>query len=67
MTDLDGLNVVTEKSERQLQERQLVDYRSHREKCLQWLLSVGKEPDKYDGYAFQTVKSRAHRMDYLAL
>lgn len=64
MTDLDGIRVVTGKSEEQLQERQLVDYRSHREKCLQWLLSVGKEPDTYDGYAFQTVKARANRLDY---
>ncbi|WP_251328495.1 hypothetical protein [Haloplanus pelagicus] len=56
MTDLDGITVVTEPSEESLNERQLSDYRSQREDCLKWLLTFGKNPDKVEGYAFETVR-----------
>jgi len=46
MSDLDDYPVVTENSESFLNHRQLLDYRSEREDCLQWLLTYGKEPDK---------------------
>jgi hypothetical protein len=42
-----------------LNHRQLLDYRSEREDCLQWLLTYGKEPDKAEGYAKGTVKPRS--------
>lgn len=64
MTDLDDIRVVTGPSEEQLNERQFVDYRSQREKCLKWLLSMGKDPEAFEGYAFQTVRARGNRMDY---
>lgn len=64
MTDLDDLRVLTEPTEERLNERQLVDYRSQREKCLRWLLARGKDPETFDGYAFQTVRARGCRMDY---
>ena len=38
MIDLDDYPVVTENSESFLNHRQLLDYRSEREDCLQWLL-----------------------------
>lgn len=60
---LDDLPVVTEPSEDYLNPRQLSDYRNHREDCLTWLLTFGKNPDSAEGYAFQTVKARAYRMD----
>lgn len=63
MTDLDGITVVLGPSEEFLNDRQLVDYRSHREACLQWLLTFGKDPDEVDGYARSTVNTRASRMD----
>lgn len=63
MIDLDGYPVVTENSESFLNHRQLLDYRSEREDCLQWLLTYGKEPDKAEGYAKGTVKPRSYRMD----
>ncbi|ELY95118.1 XerC/D-like integrase [Natrialba hulunbeirensis JCM 10989] len=63
MTDLDGISVVTEPCEELLNERQLSDYRSQREDCLKWLLTFGKNPDKVNGYAFETVRARAYRMD----
>lgn len=34
-----------------------------REECLSWLLTFGKDPSRVEGYAFETVKARSHRMD----
>lgn len=63
MTDLDGITVFTEPSEGSLNEHQISDYRSQREDCLKRLLTFGKDPDKVEGYAFETVRARAYRMD----
>ncbi|MFC7074235.1 tyrosine-type recombinase/integrase [Halovenus rubra] len=63
MTELDGITVVTEPSEKILNNRQLSDYEHQRKDCLEWLLTFGKNPDKVDGYAFETVRARAYRMD----
>lgn len=59
----DGIKLVTEPSEKLLNERQYLDYRSEREQCLDWLLTFGKNPETADGYAKTTVSSRASRMD----
>ncbi|WP_435319001.1 site-specific recombinase xerd [Haloarchaeobius sp. TZWSO28] len=63
MTEFGAIRVVTEPSTEFLNQRQLVDYRAHREDCLRWLLTFGKDPDKVEGYAHSTVKARAARMD----
>lgn len=60
---LEGIAIVPEPSEKILNERQLVDYRTEREQCLEWLLTFGKDPSSGDGYAYLTVKNRASRMD----
>jgi integrase len=64
MTDFGDIRVVTEPSQEYLNKRQQVDYRSRREDCIEWLLTVGKDPEKADGYAHETVRSRGARMDY---
>ena len=63
MDSLEEYPVVTEPSEAYLNQRQLVDYRSERENCLEWLLTFGKNPDRAEGYAEGTVKPRSYRMD----
>jgi site-specific recombinase XerD len=63
MIDLSEFPVVTEPSEEFLNQRQLLDYRSEREECLQWLLTYGRNPEKAEGYAKGTVKPRCYRMD----
>lgn len=63
MADLDGITVVPEPSADRLNQRQLLDYRTTRKNCLSWLLVFGIKPKKGEGYAFETVKPRAHRMD----
>ncbi|MFP9191114.1 tyrosine-type recombinase/integrase [Natrialbaceae archaeon A-CW1-1] len=60
---LDEVTIVTRPSADQLNQRQQIDYESVRKRCLGWLLAVGKEPDKADGYALGTVKPRSQRMD----
>lgn len=62
MVDLSDVKVVTSKCRQKLNERQLIDYRSQREACLTWLLSVGKNPNQATGYAKGTVAPRAYRM-----
>jgi integrase len=63
MSGVEDVTLVPEPSEEYLGERQLFDYREHRKKCIKWLLGIGKNPDKAEGYAFQTVYNRAYRMD----
>ena len=60
---LDEIKLVPEPSEELLNERQYLDYRSERERCLDWLLTFGKDPEKAEGYATSTVENRASRMD----
>jgi len=57
------LPYVTEVAKEKLNPRQLLDYEDERTSCLQWLLSVGKNPKKGEGYAVGTVKPRSYRMD----
>ena len=59
----EGISVVPEPSEKLLNQRQRVDYRTDREQCLEWLLTFGKDPNSAEGYAYSTVKNRASRMD----
>ena len=48
---LDGLPVIPRPTMKRLTGRQLIDYKSHREKLLLWMLNRGKQPDKGQGYA----------------
>lgn len=61
--DVDDLPLVPNPSEKLLNPRQVVDYREHRRKLLQWLLHIGKDPQKAEGYAYNTVFNRSSRMD----
>ncbi len=63
MDEISELPVVTEVAEEYLNPRQLLDYEDERKDCLRWLLSIGKRPEKGEGYAFGTVKPRSYRMD----
>jgi integrase len=63
MSGLDVIPGVSNPSASFLNHRQLLDYRSEREQCIEWLLAIGKNPDRGEGYAEGTVKSRSYRMD----
>lgn len=55
------ISVVPKSHDGVLTEKQLVDYRDHRERFLSWLLNEGKEPKMGEGYAPYTVYSDAYR------
>jgi integrase len=63
MFERPDLPFITERSEAFLNQRQIEDYKSERRDCLEWLLSLGKNPARGEGYAFGTVKPRSYRMD----
>ncbi len=67
MNAVDDVKLVPEPTKEQLNERQLVDYRQHRTDMVQWMLHLGKDPDKAEGYALDTVRARAHRIDMYGL
>jgi len=60
---VDGMVIVPEKTEKMLNQRQLVDYREYRKKLLKWLAHLGKDPEKAEGYAPDTANQRAYRID----
>lgn len=60
---VDGIVLVTEDSQEYLNPRQEVTYREHRRELAEWMLSLGKNPDKADGYSYSTAKNRMNRLD----
>jgi len=60
---VDGMVIVPAKTEKMLNQRQLVDYREYRKKLLKWLAHLGKDPEKAEGYAPDTANQRAYRID----
>lgn len=61
--DFDGIPVTTEASEKQLNKKQLLDYRESRGDFLSWLLAFGKNPETATGYSRETVRRTAYRTD----
>jgi len=61
--NLDDISVIPYPTRQLLNNRQLEDYRVHRTNMLEWLLHVGKEPDWAEGYAHETTKRDAYRLD----
>lgn len=63
MGEVAGIPLVPEPTEELLNTRQVVDYESHREDLLNWLLHVGKNPERAEGYSRSTLKNDAYRLD----
>lgn len=55
--------VVSLKTERQLNDKQLFDFQSKQHKFVNWLLTFGKNPDEVKGYAEETIKRSMKRTD----
>jgi hypothetical protein len=49
-----GIRVIGEPTGAELTERQISDYRTHREKFIKWILNLGKDPERGEGYAETT-------------
>lgn len=56
-----SIKLVPEPNVEQLNKRQLVDYREHRHAFVQWLRSVGKTPEKREGYSDYTVYETVYK------
>jgi integrase len=61
--NIDGIVLVTEDAEHLLNQRQLTDYKEHRRTLIKWMLNLGKDPKKAEGYAWDTVRQRAYKLD----
>ncbi|MFC4359297.1 tyrosine-type recombinase/integrase [Halobium salinum] len=59
----EDIKLVPKPAEKQLNQRQLLDYETHRETYLEWLYHLGKNPDQAEGYSQSTVKRDAYRLD----
>jgi tryptophanyl-tRNA synthetase len=60
---VDGIVLVTDDAKEHLNPRQEVTYREHRRELVEWMLALGKNPDKAVGYSHSTVKNRMNRLD----
>lgn len=58
-----GITLVPEPSKPYLNEKQELDYRSHRRDLLRWCLTQGKKPAKAEGYSEETIRVRAGHID----
>jgi hypothetical protein len=63
MSALDEVSFIPSTTAERLNERQLIDYRHERVECLKWLLGLGKNPDRVEGYAESTAQNHAYRTD----
>ena len=55
--------IISAKTEAYLNQRQLEDYRNHRIQLIKWLVHLGKDPETAQGYAFDTARQRAYKID----
>jgi len=51
MGNLDPIQIVTEPAAEYLNQRQRLDYEQERKASLEWLLTLGKNPQSGEGYA----------------
>ena len=56
-----GIMVIPETHESVLTDKQLINYKEHRTKFLSWLLNVGKDPERAEGYSPHTIYGTAYR------
>ena len=61
--NIDGIVLVPEDSENFLNQRQLADYKEHRKTLIEWMLHLGKDPERAGGYAFDTARQRSYKLD----
>ena len=60
---VDGITVVPRPTRERLGERELTDYIEYREKFIKWVLNLGKNPEKGNGYSAHTAHARCARAD----
>lgn len=61
--ELDDIRLVTDDTKEKLNQRQLMDNEAFREELAKWMLNIGKNPSKAEGYSTETVQQRLYRID----
>lgn len=59
----EGIVLVTDAAAENLNPREEIAYREHRRELAEWLLNLGKNPGKANGYSYSTAKSRMNKLD----
>ena len=60
---IEDIVVVPKKSELMLNQRQLEDYRQFRKQMIKWIVNLGKNPKRAEGYAYDTARQRCYKID----
>lgn len=60
---IEELPIIPQPAATRLNDKQQTIYRDHREKLARWAVTIGKSPDKGEGYTQETVKRRLYRLD----
>lgn len=60
---VDGIPLVTKEANEYLNPKQEITYREHRRELAEWMLVLGKNPEKAEGYSHSTVETRMNRLD----
>jgi hypothetical protein len=63
MSDNHEINAVPDKTKSRLKDRQHTDYQAYMQQMVDWLLNIGKNPDKAQGYSNYTVKTAVYQID----
>lgn len=56
-----SIKIVPESNREHLNKKQLVDYKEHRSEFIEWLRSIGKNPEKREGYSDYTAYETAYK------
>ena len=63
MSNQNEVKAVPEKTKKRLNDRQLTDYENYMQQLVDWLLNIGKNVDKAEGYSSHTVETAVYQID----
>jgi Phage integrase, N-terminal SAM-like domain. len=60
---LQGIVLLTSEASKYLNPREEIAYKQHRRELAEWMLNLGKDPAKAEGYSHSTAKNRMNKLD----
>ena len=58
-----GIILLTGEASKLLNPREEIAYKEHRRELAEWMLNLGKDPSKAEGYSYSTAKNRMNKLD----
>lgn len=58
-----GIVLLTDDAKKYLNPKQEIVYKEHRKELAEWILNLGKNPSKAEGYSYSTAKNTMNRLD----